>query len=100
AATRAVAAGGKPMEMVHRDVKAENVLVSRVGEIKVTDFGIAKANVRAAKTQIGMVKGTAAYMAPEQRIGQPVDRRADVYGVGAIAYELLTGQESNLDVDR
>ncbi len=98
AAHTAVDAEGKPMEMVHRDVKAENVLVSRVGEIKVTDFGIAKANVRAAKTQIGMVKGTAAYMAPEQRIGQSVDRRADVYGVGAIAYELFTGQEINLDL--
>ena len=98
AAHTAVDAEGKPLEMVHRDVKAENVLVSRVGEIKVTDFGIAKANVRAAKTQIGMVKGTAAYMAPEQRIGQSVDRRADVYGVGAIAYELLSGQDINLDL--
>jgi tRNA A-37 threonylcarbamoyl transferase component Bud32 len=98
AAHTAVDAEGKPMEMVHRDVKAENVLVSRGGEIKVTDFGIAKANQRAAKTQIGMVKGTAAYMAPEQRIGQPVDKRADVYGVGAIGYELLTGQEINLDL--
>jgi serine/threonine-protein kinase len=98
AAHTAVDHQGKPLELVHRDVKAENILVSRVGEIKVTDFGIAKANVRAAKTQIGMVKGTAAYMAPEQRIGQTVDRRADIYGAGAIAYELLTGQEINLDL--
>jgi serine/threonine-protein kinase len=98
AAHTAVDNQGKPLELVHRDVKAENILVSRVGEIKVTDFGIAKANVRAAKTQIGMVKGTAAYMAPEQRIGHAVDRRADVYGAGAIAYELLTGQEINLDL--
>jgi hypothetical protein len=91
-------ADGKPLELVHRDVKAENVLCSRAGAVKVGDFGIAKANQQVHKTQIGELKGTAAYMAPEHRTGQDVDRRADVYGVGAIAYELLTGTEVNLDL--
>src|SRR4030095_5900953 len=65
-------------------------------EVKVADFGIAKANQRVRQTQLGMVKGTAAYMAPEHRIGKPVDRRADGYGVGAIIHELLAGTEIHL----
>jgi serine/threonine-protein kinase len=91
-------AEGRPLELVHRDVKAENVLCSRAGAVKVGDFGIAKANQQLHKTQLGELKGTAAYMAPEHRTGQVVDRRADVYGVGAIAYEVLTGGEINLDL--
>jgi serine/threonine-protein kinase len=98
AAHTAVGADGHPLDLVHRDVKAENVLVSRAGAVKVGDFGIAKANQQVHKTQLGELKGTAAYMAPEHRTGQEVDRRADVYGVGAIAYEVLTGQEVNLDL--
>jgi serine/threonine-protein kinase len=99
AAHTAVTAEGAPLDLVHRDVKAENVLISRKGEVKVADFGIAKANQRVRQTQLGMVKGTAAYMAPEHRVGKPVDRRADVYGVGAILYELLTGTQINLDLE-
>jgi len=91
---------GRPLDLVHRDVKSANVFISRKGEVKVGDFGIAKANQvsRVNKTQLGQVKGTAAYMAPEHRTGQPVDQRADLYGVGAITYELLTGTEVNLDL--
>lgn len=89
---------GKPLELVHRDVKAENVLISRSGSVKIGDFGIAKANQQVHKTTVGELKGTAAYMAPEHRTGQAVDRRADLYGVGAIAYEVLTGTEVNLDL--
>lgn len=99
AAHTAVTAEGAPLDLVHRDVKAENVLISRKGEVKVADFGIAKANQRSRQTQLGMVKGTAAYMAPEHRLGKPVDRRADVYGVGAILYELLAGTAINLDLE-
>jgi hypothetical protein len=99
AAHTAIASDGTPLDLVHRDVKAENVLISRKGEVKVSDFGIAKANQRSRVTQLGMIKGTAAYMAPEHRVGKPVDRRADVYGVGAILYELLTGTEINLDLE-
>jgi Protein kinase domain len=96
----ATTAEGSPLELVHRDVKSANVFISRKGEVKVGDFGIAKANQasRINKTQIGQVKGTAAYMAPEHRTGQAVDRRADLYGVGAITYELVTGAEVNLDL--
>ncbi len=91
---------GQPLEIVHRDVKAANVFIARNGVVKLGDFGIAKANQasRVNKTELGQVKGTAAYMAPEHRLGKPVDRRADIYAVGAIAYELLTGTEVNLDL--
>jgi serine/threonine-protein kinase len=91
---------GRPLDLVHRDVKSANVFVARTGAVKVGDFGIAKsaATARSAKTEIGQVKGTAAYMAPEQRLAQDVDRRADVYSVGAICYELLVGREINLDL--
>jgi hypothetical protein len=98
AAHTAQGADGKPLDLVHRDVKSANVLLSKAGAVKIADFGIAKANQQLHKTVIGEVKGTAAYMAPEHRIGQVVDCRADVYGVGAISYELLTGQEINLDL--
>ncbi len=99
AAHTALGSDGKPLDLVHRDVKAENVMVSRQGDVKVSDFGIAKANQKQAQTRAGQVKGTTAYMAPEQRMGQAVDRRADVYGVGALAYELLAGTEINLDFE-
>ncbi|HWM89029.1 MAG TPA: protein kinase [Kofleriaceae bacterium] len=91
---------GQPLHLVHRDVKSANVFVSRSGAVKVGDFGIAKiaSSMRTARTEIGEVKGTAAYMAPEHRIGGEVDRRADLYAVGAICYELLTGQVINLDL--
>ena len=88
------------MWLVHRDVKSANVFVSRAGEVKIGDFGIAKAShaVRMSRTEIGEVKGTPGYMAPEQRLGMVVDKRADVYGVGAIAYEMLSGNPVNLDL--
>ena len=91
---------GHPLHLVHRDVKSANVFVARNGSVKVGDFGIAKiaGASRTAKTEIGEVKGTAAYMAPEHRTGQDVDARADVYAVGAICYELLTGRTINLDL--
>jgi serine/threonine protein kinase len=76
------------------------VFVSRSGVVKVGDFGIAKAHhvgwVR--RTENGLVKGTPGYMSPEQRLGQAIDGRADLYGVGAIAYELFTGRPVNLDL--
>ncbi len=102
AAHSAVGSDGKPLDIVHRDVKAANVFVARNGAVKVGDFGIAKANQvsRVNKTEAGQVKGTAQYMAPEHRFGEVVDRRADVYAVGAICWEVLTGQEVNLDLVR
>lgn len=91
---------GQPLGLVHRDVKSANVFVSRSGVVKVGDFGIAKAHhagwVR--RTENGLVKGTPGYMSPEQRLGHAIDGRADLYGVGAIAYELFTGRPVNLDL--
>jgi hypothetical protein len=100
AAHTAVGPDGHPLGLVHRDVKSANVYVSRNGAVKVGDFGIAKAShaIRASRTEIGQVKGTPGYMAPEHRLGLPVDHRADLYGVGAVAYELLSGQPINLDL--
>ncbi len=93
---------GQPLGIVHRDVKSANVFVSVSGIVKVGDFGIAKARegARVRQTVLGEVKGTAEYMAPEQRAGEAVDARADQYGVGAIAYELLAGELINLDLAR
>jgi len=100
AAHEACQLDGQPLDLVHRDVKSANVFVSRSGVVKIGDFGIAKAHhvgwVR--RTENGLVRGTPGYMSPEQRLGQAIDGRADLYGVGAIAYELFTGQPVNLDL--
>jgi hypothetical protein len=98
AAHNAVSNDGVPLQVVHRDVKAANVLVSRQGSVKVVDFGIAKAAVQSHFTVAGETKGTPSMMAPEQRVGDPVDKRADVYSLAAVGYELLTGAAVNLDL--
>jgi tRNA A-37 threonylcarbamoyl transferase component Bud32 len=78
--------------LVHRDIKPANVLVANDGQVKVTDFGIAKAiGAGDDLTRTGMVVGTARYLAPEQVNGDPVDGRADVYALGLVLYEMLTG---------
>ncbi len=82
---------GKPMNLVHRDVTPSNVMVSSDGIVKLVDFGVAKAAKKDHKTQTGAVKGKFAYMAPEQIETSEVDRRADVFSVGVVTYELLTG---------
>jgi serine/threonine-protein kinase len=83
---------GRLLQVVHRDVTPANILVARSGFAKVIDFGIARARERVAgETRSGVVKGTPQYMAPEQAQGAKVDRRADVWGVGAVLYRGLGG---------
>ena len=83
---------GAPMNIIHRDVSPQNVLVGFEGEVKVIDFGIAKAANRASKTQAGVLKGKFGYMSPEQVRGLPIDRRSDIFAVGVLLYEMLTGE--------
>ncbi len=98
AAHTALAKDGTPLTIIHRDVKAANVLVSRQGGVKVVDFGIAKAAQQVHHTVVGETKGTPSMMAPEQRVGEQVDVRADVYSTGAVAFEVVTGHAVNLDL--
>src|SRR6267142_1357591 len=77
--------------VVHRDVKPGNVLLTRSGNVKVTDFGIARAGASDGLTQTGSVMGTATYFSPEQAQGLAVDGRSDVYSLGVVLYEMVTG---------
>src|SRR5688572_5190668 len=83
---------GKDLKIIHRDVTPQNVIISYEGEVKLCDFGIAKAASRASRTQVGVLKGKFAYMSPEQVRGQPTDRRSDLFALGVIFYEMLTGE--------
>ncbi|MEI9953509.1 MAG: protein kinase [Pseudomonadota bacterium] len=82
---------GLPLEIVHRDVSPQNVFVSNEGQVKVLDFGIAKANSQQGRTATGIVKGKLGYIAPEQARAEHVDRRADVWSAGVVLWESLTG---------
>ncbi|MCP3098627.1 protein kinase [Myxococcus sp. K15C18031901] len=86
-------ARGQDLHIIHRDVSPQNVLISYEGEVKVIDFGIAKAANRSQKTQAGILKGKFGYMSPEQVRGMPIDRRSDIFAVGVLLYEMLTGEK-------
>jgi serine/threonine protein kinase len=86
-------ARGQDLDIIHRDVSPQNILVSYEGEVKIIDFGIAKAANRSQKTQAGILKGKFGYMSPEQVRGMPIDRRSDIFAVGVILYEMLTGEK-------
>src|SRR3954464_15859683 len=83
---------GNPLGLVHRDISPDNILVHRNGVAKVVDFGIAKAANSSGATRTGTLKGKVAYMPPEQLRGEPLDRRADVFALGVVLYELLAGK--------
>ncbi len=79
-------------EVVHRDVSPDNVFVTYAGNVKILDFGVVQAENRIAETQAGQVKGKFAYMSPEQCLGKRLDRRSDVFSLGIVAWELVTGR--------
>jgi serine/threonine-protein kinase len=83
---------GQPLEIVHRDVSPHNVFITYGGRVTLVDFGIAKSKGRAQHTTTGVVRGKLAYMAPEQALCEVVDRRADLFSVAVVAFELLTGK--------
>lgn len=83
---------GRPLGLVHRDVSPQNVLISYEGDIKLCDFGIVKAVTKASKTQMGALKGKLQYMSPEQAWGRPVDARSDIFSLGSLLFEMLTGR--------
>jgi ABC-type branched-subunit amino acid transport system substrate-binding protein len=85
-------ADGEPLGIVHRDVSPANVLVGYEGQVKVLDFGIAKAGSRLTKTTAGVLKGKYHYMSPEQARGDEIDRRSDIFSIGVTLYEALTGK--------
>ncbi len=83
---------GDPLNIVHRDISPQNLLISYRGEVKISDFGISKARSEPSLTQAGVIKGKLAYLSPEQALGEPVDREADIYALGLVFYETLTGK--------
>jgi serine/threonine protein kinase len=84
---------GRPMQIVHRDVSPQNIMISFEGDVKLTDFGIAKAATKASNTDRGALRGKLLYMSPEQAWGKPIDRRSDLFSLGIVLYEMITDQK-------
>jgi len=94
--------GGNPLHVVHRDVSPQNVMIAYEGHVKLLDFGVAKFDTGGHETRTGEVKGKMAYMSPEQALGEKLDRRSDLFSVGAVLFECLAGRRmwgSGTDVD-
>ena len=89
---------GHSLHLIHRDVSPQNVLISYEGEVKLIDFGIAKARQRMVQTQVGVIKGKFRYMSPEQASGAEIDSRTDIFAAGIVLYELLRGGPHLTDV--
>jgi serine/threonine protein kinase len=83
---------GRPLNLIHRDVSPQNVLLSHEGDVKLVDFGIAKANQRRQQTEAGVIKGKFCYMSPEQAWGEELDARSDVFASGICLYEMVAGE--------
>lgn len=83
---------GASLSIIHRDVSPQNILISYMGEVKITDFGIAKANSSVNKTAVGILKGKYGYMSPEQARGERLDARSDLFNLGILLYEMLVGE--------
>ncbi|GAC1352110.1 MAG: hypothetical protein NVSMB1_11730 [Polyangiales bacterium] len=83
---------GAPLHIVHRDMSPPNVLITKHGEVKIVDFGLAKANTQLEKSEPGIIKGKFSYLAPEAARGQEVDARADIFAIGIMLWELLAGR--------
>lgn len=81
----------RPLNIIHRDVSPQNILLSYDGEVKIVDFGIAKAAMNISHTMAGILKGKIAYMSPEQAMGKKIDSRTDMFSAGILLYEMLTG---------
>ena len=91
-AHRAVDANGQPLGLVHRDVSPQNLIVTYDGVVKLIDFGVSKASQKTAHTRNGVIKGKFSYMSPEQAMDAPVDHRSDIFALGVLFWELLTGR--------
>lgn len=83
---------GKPLNIIHRDINPQNIFITYEGQVKIIDFGIAKAASHNSTTHEGLIKGKVAYMSPEQAMGKIIDHRSDIFSTGIILYELLAGR--------
>jgi len=83
---------GKSLHIIHRDISPQNIFLTYEGDVKIVDFGIAKAASQSTITQVGMIKGKVAYMSPEQAAGKVIDHRSDIFATGILLYELVAGR--------
>jgi serine/threonine protein kinase len=98
-AHRATDADGRPLQVVHRDISPQNILLSSAGAVKLIDFGIAKSKGERLQTRVGYIKGKLGYMSPEQASARPLDARSDLFSLGLVLFELLANAKPILQRD-